>query len=57
MDKYHLVDPFTILRHSSISVLTATAALSGYLFWLQEVTQAYLQSDEKLMHVIYIRKA
>lgn len=54
-EKYRLVHTSTNLGQSSIRLLTALAAIFGFRIWSQDVTQAYLQSADKLMMDIYIK--
>lgn len=54
-EKYKLVHTSTNLRQSSIRLITALTSVYDFEVWMQHVTQAYLQSADKLLRDIYIR--
>ena len=54
-EKNILVHNSTNLRQSSIRTLIAIAAVFGFSLWSKDVSQAYLQSAEKLMRDVYVR--
>ena len=54
-DKNVLVHNTTTLRQASVRLVVSIAAILGYRLWSQDITQAYLQSDDTLVRPVYIR--
>lgn len=54
-EKDFLVHISSNLKQSSIRLVLSLAAIFGFNIWSQDITQAYIQSSEKLMRHIYIK--
>lgn len=54
-EKNWQVHPSTNLRQSSVRLTMSLEAVFEFRIWSYDVTQAYLQADDKLQRLVYIK--
>lgn len=54
LDKQFMVHNITTLRQSSTRIIVSVAAIKNFRLFSHDVTQAYLQSDERLTRKVFL---